>query len=204
MIAAARSAVARWRWGDDPARIAEALAGGALVAFPTESSYGLGARPRDASGVAAIHRLKGRAADKALPVVAADVAALAALGVELDCEAIRWATPRWPAALTVVAPLAAPIAASAGRRELAVRVPGGAELRALLAALGGALTATSANPSGAEPYLDPDELAHWLEQAGQRAVVIGDQAAPGGPASTLVRFEEGSPRVLRPGRLGIA
>jgi L-threonylcarbamoyladenylate synthase len=196
--------VSRWRFGDDGAALARALAEGAIVAFPTESSYGLGVRPADAAGVAAIFALKGRAAEKALPVVAADLAALGELGVELDSEPVRWAAARWPAPLTVVVPLRAPLAASGGRPELAVRIPDRADLRELLSLLGGALTATSANRSGAAPELAPEAVAAWLRDSGARAVVVGEGPAPGGPPSTLVAFADGRPRVLRQGRVVIS
>ena len=88
---------------------AAALAAGGVLAFATESSYGLGVDPRDPRGVEAIYRLKGRELGKPLPVVAADVPQLLALGVDPDAEALAWATPRWPAAITVVLPLAAPL-----------------------------------------------------------------------------------------------
>jgi L-threonylcarbamoyladenylate synthase len=106
--------------------------------------------------------------------------------------------------LTVVAPLRSPLPASGGRAELAVRIPDRADLRAMLAALGGALTATSANPSGEPPALEPGPLAAWLDGSGIRAVVVDDGPAPGGPPSTLVGFEAGRPVVLRTGRVPIA
>jgi hypothetical protein len=75
-----------------------------------------------------------------------------------------------------------------------------AGLRALLAALGHALTATSANPSGGEPYLDPDALAAWLSAVPEVETLIVDGGAlPGGPPSTLVEWAPGAVRVLRPG-----
>ena len=67
---------------------AELLAAGGVLAVPTESSYGLGVDPRDAQGIEAIYRLKGRERGKALPVVAADVAQLLALGVQADSQAL--------------------------------------------------------------------------------------------------------------------
>ncbi|HLF56424.1 MAG TPA: L-threonylcarbamoyladenylate synthase [Thermoanaerobaculia bacterium] len=204
MSVPAAARVARWGFGDDPEVVRAALDHGAVVAFPTESSYGLGVDPTDDRAVEALFRLKDRGAGKALPVVAADLAALGRLGVDLAARPMVWASLRWPAALTVVAPLARPIAASGGRTELAVRIPDHGPLRALLAALGRPLTATSANPAGAEPYLDPDAVAAWLERSGCEALVVGREPAPGGPPSTLVAFEGDAPRVLRQGRVAIA
>jgi len=136
--------------------------------------------------------------------VAADLAAVESLGVSLSDPALRWAAPRWPAALTVVAALAEPLAASAGEATLAVRIPGEPRLRALLAELGGALTATSANPSGEPPLLDPVAIASWLERAGVDGRVIDGGVLAGGPPSTLVAWRQAAPVVLRQGSVRIA
>ncbi len=197
------TAVVRWSFAVDAAEIAALLGRGGLIAFPTESSYGLGADPQSAAGVAAVYRLKGREADKPLPVVAAAVEQLLALGVAADSPGLAWARSRWPAALTVVLPLAAPVAASAGRREIAARIPAHPELRALLARLGHGLTATSANPSGSPPLVDPEEVASWLLGQPVEAAVIDGGRLPGGPPSTLVDWSPGGPRLLRAGRVAL-
>jgi L-threonylcarbamoyladenylate synthase len=196
--------VARWRPGDDPAIVARALEGGALVAIPTESSYGLAVDPRDEAAVEAIFRIKGRSATKALPVVGATVASFVALGVDAADPALAWARARWPSALSVVVPLRAPIAASGGRASLAVRVPGHRGLRELLAALGRPLTATSANPAGEPSLADPEAVASWLVAAGADALLVDGGRLPGGAPSTLVTWSDGVPHVVRPGRVRIA
>jgi tRNA A37 threonylcarbamoyladenosine synthetase subunit TsaC/SUA5/YrdC len=84
---------------------------------------------------------------------------------------------------------------------IAVRVPGHDGLRRLLGELGHGLTATSANPSGGEPVLDPAGAAELL--AGEDAVVVDGGFLPGGPPSTLVAIEEGGPVVLRTGRFPV-
>jgi len=193
-----------WRFGDPVAELRVVLARGGVLAIPTESSYGLAVDPRSRDGVDAIFRLKGREGSKALPVVAADLAAVEGLGVSLSDPALRWVEPRWPAALTVVAALAEPLAAAAGEATLAVRIPGEPRLRALLAELGGALTATSANRSGEPPLLDPVTIASWFERAGVDGRVIDGGALPGGPPSTLVAWRQGAPVVLRQGSVRIA
>jgi L-threonylcarbamoyladenylate synthase len=193
-----------WSFGEPVEELRALLGRGGVLAIPTESSYGLAADPSNRTGVEAIYRLKGRQGSKALPVVAADLAALTRLGVAAGDPAVRWATPRWPAALTVVAALAAPLAASGGKPELAVRIPGEPRLRALLGELGGALTATSANPAGELPMLDPVAVAAWFDRAGIDGRVIDGGVLPGGPPSTLVAWRDGGPFVLRPGRVRIA
>lgn len=191
----------RWRFGEDPALPAAVVGRGGILAIPTESSYGLAADPRSRAGVEAIYRVKSREAGKPLPVVVADVEQLPLLGVDTASPDIARAARCWPAALTVVLPLAAeapPLPAAAGGRSVAVRVPGHAELRALLAVTG-PLTATSANPSGADPLLDPEAAASFL--AGADALLVDAGPLPGGPPSTLIAFDGPHPRILRPGRV---
>ncbi len=204
MSGEAAAPIARWRAGDPVAPLAATLARGGVLAIPTESSYGLAVDPRHAAGVEAIFRLKGRERGKPLPVVAADRAQIVALGVAVDDPALAWAASRWPAALSVVLPLARPLPASGGERTIAVRIPAHPGLRTLLAGLGHALTATSANPSGEDPYLDPEALAGWLAAAGADAALVEGGRLPGGLPSTLVELRPGEIRILRRGRVDVA
>ena len=190
-----------WRWGDLVEPLQELLARGGVLAIPTESSYGLGADPRNRKGVEAIYRIKGREPRKALPVVVADLAQLAGLGIDPDLSILRPLSACWPGPLTAVLPIRSGIPAAAGEPTLAVRIPGHEGLRSLLAALGHGLTATSANPSGEEPVLDPEGAADLL--AGEDAMVVDGGVLPGGPPSTLVAIEEGGPVVLRTGRFPV-
>jgi len=146
----------------------------------------------------AIYRVKGRAADKALPVVVCGREQLAGLGVIANPYIVERLFEHWPAPLTAVLPIAEPLPASAGARALAVRVPDHAGLRGLLAELGHGLTATSANRSGAEPILDPAGAAELL--AGEDAMVVDGGLLPGDPPSTLVAIEGEGLVVLRTGR----
>jgi L-threonylcarbamoyladenylate synthase len=187
-----------WHWGDPVEPLRALLARGGVLAIPTESSYGLGADPRNLLGVEAIYRIKEREAGKALPVVVAGREQLADLGVDPDLYIVERLFEHWPAPLTAVLPIAQPLPASAGEATLAVRVPDHEGLRSLLAELGHGLTATSANRSGEAPILDPAEVALLL--AGTDAVVVDGGVLPGGPPSTLVAIEEEGLVVLRTGR----
>lgn len=187
-----------WRFGDPVAPLRDLLSRGGVLAIPTESSYGLGVDPGNPAGVEAVYRIKGREAGKALPVVAADLAQIAGLGIDPDLPILEPLLACWPGPLTAVLPIARPLPAAAGEPTLAVRIPGHPELRELLAALGHPLTATSANRSGAEPVLDPAAAAELL--AGEEnAVVVDGGVLPGGPPSTLVAIEERGLVVLRTG-----
>jgi L-threonylcarbamoyladenylate synthase len=184
-------AAPRWRFGEALAPLAALLAGGGVVAIPTESSYGLAALPTSAAGVAAVYRIKARTHGKPLPVVVAGLDQLRALGLDPGHPLVQAVAAFWPGPLTVALPLgeaggAVPDpAAAAGGSTLAVRVPGHPRLLELLAALGHGLTATSANRSGGEPILDPEEVA-WLLAGEPSAMVVDDGILPGGPPSTLV------------------
>lgn len=193
------STARRWLPSDDLGDLIACLARGGVLAIPTESSYGLAVDPRNAAGVAAIQRIKGRVEDKGLPVVAANLEQIVALGVDPADPALARIAPFWPAALSVVLPVADRLPASplAGPPSLAVRIPFHETLRGLLTKLGGALTATSANPSGQPPLVDPAEVATWL--AGADTLVVDGGVLPGGLPSTLVAFEDGQARILRAG-----
>ncbi len=191
------SAVPRWQWGEPVEVLARSLAAGGVLAVPTESSYGLAVDPRSAAGVETIYRIKGRERGKPLPVVAADVEQLVALGIERSSPLLRTASGLWPAPLSVLLPLVEPLAAAAGGATLAVRVPAHRRLRRLLKSLGFALTATSANRSGEPPILDPKALEPLL--AGRPAVIVSSDVLPGGPPSTLVASDGDHVRILRHG-----
>lgn len=195
------SVVRRWRRGDPLEELAATVARGGILVIPTESSYGLAVDPRNALAVAKVYEVKGRVGDKALPVVVADLDQARALGVDVDDPAVQWAVRHWPAALTVIAPVAAPLPASAGRNRLAIRIPDHDLLRALLAKLG-PLTATSANASGDDPLVVPEDVMELLFQ--QDAAVVDDGPLAGGAPSTVVSWRSGELRVVRPGRFPVA
>ncbi|HWM94497.1 MAG TPA: L-threonylcarbamoyladenylate synthase [Thermoanaerobaculia bacterium] len=190
-----------WRWGDPVEPLRELLRRGGILAIPTESSYGLGVDPRNSKGVEAIYRIKGREPRKALPVVVADLGQLADLGIDPDLSILKPLSACWPGPLTAVLPIDRLVPVSAGEATLAVRIPGHYGLRDLLAALGHGLTATSANPSGEAPVLDPAAAAELL--AGEDAMVVDGGVLPGGPPSTLVAIEEAGLVVLRTGKFPV-
>lgn len=190
--------------GDPIEPVRESLAAGGVIAFPTESSYGLGADPRSTAGVETVFRIKGRPQGKALPVVVADVDQADDLGIELDDPGFLAARELWPAPLTVVVPLrrssVGSLAATAGGKDVAIRVPAHGGLRRLLRELGHGLTATSANRSGEPPVTRPSDLELLLEGVEAWWLDGGDLA--GGAPSTVVSWDPASRslRVLRAGR----
>jgi L-threonylcarbamoyladenylate synthase len=202
MMAAAGSARRHWRWGESVEPLRAVVARGGVLAVPTESSYGLAADPRDRRGVEAIYRLKRRRSSQPLPVVAGDLGQLAELGVAVDEPLFKQLAACWPAALSLVVPVAPGVPAAAGGDTLAVRIPDHRPLLDLLRELGLALTATSANRSGEPPATDPSGLVDLL--AGTDALIVDGGSLAGGPPSTMVAIGEDRLTVLRRGGYPIA
>lgn len=190
-----------WSPGDPVEPLCSLVARGGVLAIPTESSYGLGADPRNPVGVEAIYRIKERERGRPLPVVVADLGQLRDLGIDPGLPILKALSACWPAPLTAVLPVARSLPAAAGEPTLAVRIPAHEGLRRLLAELGHGLTATSANRSGEAPVLDPERAAELL--AGADAIVVDGGVLPGGPPSTLVAIEASGPVVLRTGSFPI-
>ncbi|HSS43869.1 MAG TPA: L-threonylcarbamoyladenylate synthase, partial [Thermoanaerobaculia bacterium] len=138
-------------------RLRELLDNGEIAAVPTETHYALAADPFDTAGVERVFRIKGRSSTQALPVLLATEDQLSRLGVQASPEKLERYFRLWPAPLTVILPIRAPIAASRGLTTLGVRVPAASALRILLASAG-PLTGTSANRSGSPPLDDPDAV----------------------------------------------
>jgi L-threonylcarbamoyladenylate synthase len=188
----------------DAASVADAarvLAAGGLVAFPTETVYGLGADATDGRAVARLYQAKGRPAFNPLIAHVADHNAAQALA-RFDADATRLAAAFWPGPLTLVLAKAArcPVAelATAGLDTVAVRVPDHKVARDILAAFGKPVVAPSANRSG---HLSPTTAEHVLADLGGRIDLIVDGGAtPVGIESTIVACL-GEPVLLRPGGL---
>lgn len=177
-------------------RLRELLSEGGVAAIPTETFYGLAADPRNEEGVARILRAKGRDDGKSLPVVFAAREDLERLGVGAPRALLDRFFEIWPAPLTVVLPLAEPIAASRGKKTLAVRMPASRELLGLLESCG-PLTATSANRSGEEPLSDPDAVERIFGESLQ--LLVDGGKTPGEKPSTVLDATVEPARVLRAG-----
>jgi L-threonylcarbamoyladenylate synthase len=183
------------------AEAARCLKAGGLVAFPTETVYGLGADASQAQAVARIYEAKGRPSFNPLIAHVADIKAARQIA-RFDATALRLAEAFWPGPLTLVLPKTAqcPVAelATAGLDTVAIRVPAHPVAGDLLRAFGGAVVAPSANISG---HVSPTTVAHVASDLSGRIDLILD----GGPVevgveSTIVAcFDE--PMLLRPGGL---
>jgi L-threonylcarbamoyladenylate synthase len=183
------------------AAAARTLAAGGLVAFPTETVYGLGADATNGAAVARLYDAKGRPSFNPLIAHVADAAAARALA-RFDLAAQRLATAFWPGPLTLVLPKLAdcPVAelATAGLDTIAVRVPSHPLARAVLLAFGRPVVAPSANRSG---HVSPTTAQHVLaDLRGRIELIIDGGPTPMGLESTIVACLD-RPVLLRPGAL---
>lgn len=177
---------------------AAVLKHGGVVAFPTETFYGLGAAALDRRAVRRIFELKGRPETKPL-LVLVDSIAMAGTVAEVGDRARALAARHWPGALTLVlhALPHVPEEVTAGTGTLGVRVSPHPVAQGLVRALGGPVTAPSANPSGLEP---PTTAAGVLARfEGAVDMVLDGGPTPGGEPTTVLDLTVEPPRVLRQG-----
>src|SRR5262245_273579 len=174
---------------------------GGLVAIPTDTLYGLACDPFRADAVSRLFAVKGRSAERALPLIAADAAQVATYLGALTPLGARLAERFWPGPLTLI--LAAPRSlardVTGGTGTVGVRVPADDVARAIAAASARPITATSANISGGPSTADPDEVERTL---GDRIDLLIDTGRTrGGPPSTMVDVTAPEPRLVRAGAI---
>lgn len=183
------------------ATAAQMLAEGGLVAFPTETVYGLGADATNAAAIARLYQAKGRPAFNPLISHVSDLTAARAIG-RFDATALALAEAFWPGPLTLVLPRAAGCAvaelATAGLETIAIRIPSHPLAHAILRAFGGPVVAPSANLSG---HVSPTSAAHVQSDLEGRIdlVVDGGPVAVGVESTIVGCFDQ--PMLLRPGGL---
>jgi len=190
----------RWHIDDAPtalqlAEISRLLREGCVVLLPTDTIYGLHAVATNAEAVARVSEIKGRDETKPFIVLAASVEQLRDLGISASPELLATLDSIWPAPLTAILPLAAPIPASRGASTLAVRIPALDWLREL-AARSGALVSTSANRSGEPPATSPKTLSRDLHE---RLDAIVDGGTRDGEPSAVLDLTGDEPRFIREG-----
>lgn len=183
---------------------AETLRAGELVAFPTETVYGLGADARNPEAVRKIFKLKGRPADHPVIVHLHDSAGLKDWAREVPTAAVALAEQFWPGPLTMILRRgpAVPDIVTGGQDTVGIRVPSHPVAQRLLAAFGGGVAAPSANKFG---RISPTQAAHVAADFGQHAPLILDgDTAKVGIESTIVDLSGDMPRLLRPGAITAA
>ena len=187
----------------DPGLVVRAcvlLRAGGVVAYPTDTFYGLAADPRNPNAVARLFAIKGRAGGQAIPLIAAD-RQQAAQAAQFDDRALRLAEAFWPGPLSLVLPANGVISqdARAADGTIAVRVPASEPARAIARAFGFCITATSANLSGGEALASAADVTAALGGAVDLVLDAGD--TPGGAPSTLVDVRGETPRLVRAGAI---
>lgn len=175
------------------------LRDGGVVAFPTDTVYGLGAHALLEPAVARIFRVKGRPAHLPLPLLLADISEMSSVAEEVPPLAWRLAARFWPGGLTLVLPRASrvPALVSGGASSIAVRVPAHPVPRALVRGLGAPIIGTSANLS-TQP--SPVTARQVEEQLGDAVdLIIDGGPCPGGVESTVLDLTGSEPGILREG-----
>jgi L-threonylcarbamoyladenylate synthase len=174
---------------------------GKLVAYPTDTLYGLGADPRQPAALEHLFRAKNRAAEESIPLVAGSREQVEAYVGHLSPVGHRLAEAFWPGPLTLViaAHPTLPVRLLGRRKSVAVRVPDHAVARGLAAGLGHPVTATSANRSGAA---SPTTAAEAIEALGpELALVLDGGATDSGTPSTIVDARNDAPVLIRVGKV---
>lgn len=178
-----------------------ALSHGGVVAFPTDTVYGIGASLEHAEALRRIYDLKGRQPDKPLPILIARVDVLDDLSPDVDERLIELAQKFWPGALTIVLPAAdhLPAEVRAPDNTIGVRLPNHSIPLTIAERLGGAIATTSANISGQAAALSAAEIQ---ESFGAKLDVILDGGfAPQENPSTVIRVMAGEIVILREGAI---
>jgi len=178
-------------------RAIEILHSGGLVAFPTDTVYGVGALAFDDKAVESIYIAKDRPIEKAIPVLIADITDLEKVGMDIPGSAYRLASRFWPGPLTVLVPKKPTLPESvSATATVGVRVPDHDIARALLRAAG-PMAVTSANISGQQSPSTAEEV--FAQLSGRIDLIIDGGKTPGGVPSTLVDCAGDEIKILREG-----
>lgn len=187
--------------GDGLEQAVTALGCGELVAFPTDTVYGVGCDPWNEAAISALYAAKERPRQMAIPVLLASAEAVSEVAWGVPADFYELAREFWPGELTIVVPRrsSVPRILCAGGDTIAVRLPDHPVPRALAQALGGCLATTSANRSGEPAAVDAGAALQALE--GRVAVLLDGGRCHQGVASTVVDLTSDPPRVLRRGQI---
>lgn len=179
---------------------AKLLKAGHLIAFPTDTLYGVGADTSNPSAIQKLFASKGRPLEKGIPILLSDVDYLGKIVSQTPNIAMRLAQNFWPGPLTLILPKRDSISKIISPDEnIAVRVPDNDVAREFIRAAGGAVATSSANRSGEPPALDAQEAVAALGDS--IAAVLDGGKVSLGIASTIVDCTVSPPRILRQGPL---
>ncbi len=172
---------------------------GGVVAFPTDTVYGLGASIATDFAVEKVYRIKERPRNMALPLLLADISQLNEIAISIPASARLLADKFWPGPLTLVLLKSDSVSnIVSGGKTIAVRIPAHPIPTALARGVGTAIVGTSANLSGQPNTLTTEEARNQL---GNKVDLIIEGECPGGRESTVVDLSGESPVILRPGAI---
>jgi L-threonylcarbamoyladenylate synthase len=182
----------------DVAAAAAAILRGEVVAYPTETFYGLAVDALNESALSKLRALKGREAENAFSLLVSGREMLASLCSGISPLAERLMAQHWPGPLTLGLPARPGLPASiVADGCVAVRVSPHPLAQALVAAVGGPITATSANPAGAAPPRTASDVAAYFDP--ENCLILDGGTTLGGPPSTLARVRGERVEILRQG-----
>jgi L-threonylcarbamoyladenylate synthase len=183
------------------AKAAEVISQGGLIAFLTDTFYGLGADPFNAKAVARIRELKGREDHKPILLLLSDERQVGRFIAEQSSVFAAVTKRSWPGPLTIVGPARdeLPEELTAGSGTIGVRLPDDARVRAFVRACGGALTATSANSSGQTPARSARDVEGFFPTGIDLIIDAGEARAT--KPSTVLDLSGPQPRVIREGAI---
>ena len=178
----------------------EAIARGALVAFPTDTVYGVACDPRNVAAIERLYAVKGRVREKAIPLLLSSVRRIEEVARDVPDAARVLGDAFWPGGLTLIVPRAPGLPQElGGGATIAVRVPDHAELCAFLESCGGALATSSANLSGQPDALTAEQVVAYFGDLVN--VIVDGGATRGGIPSTVVDCTPVTPAILREGAI---
>jgi L-threonylcarbamoyladenylate synthase len=179
----------------------EILKSGRLIAFPTDTVYGLGALAFDNAAIESIYKAKNRPIEKAIPILIADVDDLETIADHVPDMARILAARFWPGPLTCIIPKKQTLPPAVSATDtVAVRIPDHKDARALLRAAG-PMAVTSANISGHQSPVTAQQVYEQLN--GRIPLILDGGTTPGGIPSTLVDCTGVQPKILREGPISL-
>ena len=179
----------------------EAIQRDGVVAFPTDTVYGIGASLNHPNALARIYEIKGRDRDRSLPVLLSSIAEIVRVTRDTDPDVLRLASTFWPGPLTIALPAlpSLPAEVVAADATVGVRVPNHSVALILAQRSGGMLATTSANLSGQPPAHRADEIDPVLAE--RLDLILDGGIARGGQASTVIRVDGATISVIREGAI---
>lgn len=184
-------------------RVIDIFKKGGVIAYPTETFYGLGVDPFNETAVKKLFHLKGREADKPISILVNDKKMLAGIAEEIPLSAEKLIKKFWPGPLTIIfkAKKSIPTTLTAGTGTIGVRISSNPITQKLLETIDSPITTTSANPSGKKSPVTADEVMNYFKN--KVDLILDGGVLSGKLGSTVVDFTEGCLKVIREGEIPI-